>query len=104
MSKIIKEQAATPKTTTWVGEVVSDKMHKTVVVSVVRVYKHPLFGKVLKAVKKYKVHDPLTQAKVGDIVEFFEGKPVSKSKFMYLSKVVKKADSELSVNSIEEQV
>lgn len=103
MSKIKKEHTTMPKTT-WVGEVVSDKMHKTVVVSVVRVYKHPLFGKVLKAVKKYKVHDPLTQAKVGDIVEFFEGKPVSKSKFMYLSKVVKKADSELSAKSIEEQV
>lgn len=103
MSKIKKEHTTIPKTT-WVGEVVSDKMHKTVVVSVVRVYKHPLFGKVLKAVKKYKVHDPLTQAKVGDTIEFFEGKPVSKTKFMYLSKIIKQADSGLLSQDIEEQV
>lgn len=102
MSKLVKEQTA-PKTM-WTGKVVSDKMQKTVVVSVVRVARHPLFGKVLKTVKNYKVHDPLTQAKVGDVVEFFEGKPVSKTKFMYLSKVVKKADSELSLIDGEEQV
>ncbi len=103
MSKIIKEQTAAPKST-WVGEVVSDKMHKTVVVSVVRTYKHPRFGKVLKTVKKYKVHDPLAQAKVGDVIEFFEGKPVSKTKFMYLSKVVKKADLGVSLNDSKEQI
>ncbi len=101
MSKLVKEQAA-PKATL-VGKVVSDKMQKTVVVSVVHVRRHPLFGKVLKTVKNYKVHDPLTQAKVGDLVEFFEGKPVSKTKFMYLSKVVRKSDSELSRIDGEEQ-
>lgn len=75
-----------------VGKVVSDKMEKTVVVSLTRTVKHPIFGKVLKKVKKYKVHDPLEQAHVGDLVEFFEGRPVSKTKYMYLARVVQKAD------------
>ncbi len=77
------------------GNVVSNKMSKTVVVSTVRTFKHPMFGKVLKKMKKYKVHDPLQQANVGDIVEFYEGRPVSKTKYMYLARIVKKADTGL---------
>ncbi len=75
----------------FVGEVLSDKMNKTVVVSVERVYRHPVFGKVLKEKKTYKVHDPKQEASVGDIVEFYEGRPVSKTKYMYLTRVVKNA-------------
>ena len=75
----------------FVGEVLSDKMDKTVVVSVERVYRHPMFGKVLKEKKTYKVHDPKQEAVVGDIVEFYEGRPVSKTKYMYLTRVVKNA-------------
>lgn len=82
----------TKKVKMLVGKVVSDKMEKTVVVSLTRTVKHPIFGKVLKKVKKYKVHDPLEQAHVGDLVEFFEGRPVSKTKYMYLARVVQKAD------------
>ena len=74
----------------YTGEVISDKMTKTVVVKVVRTYKHPVFGKVLKQEKNYKVHDPKEEAKLGDTVEFFEGRPVSKTKYMYLSRVVTK--------------
>lgn len=72
-----------------VGEVVSDKMDKTVVAKVVRRYKHPIFGKVLKDHKCYKVHDPKEEAQIGDTIEFYEGRPVSKTKHMYLSKIVK---------------
>ncbi len=75
----------------FVGEVLSDKMDKTVVVSVERVYRHPVFGKVLKEKKTYKVHDPKQEASVGDVVEFYEGRPVSKTKYMYLTRVVKNA-------------
>lgn len=75
----------------FVGEVLSDKMDKTVVVSVERVFRHPMFGKVLKEKKTYKVHDPERQAVVGDVVEFYEGRPVSKTKYMYLARVVKNA-------------
>lgn len=74
------------------GEVVSDKMDKTIVVKVVRTKKHPHFGKVLKFEKKYKVHDEQEQAHVGDVVEFQEGRPLSKTKHMYLTRIVKKAD------------
>lgn len=85
----------------FVGEVVSDKMDKTVVVNITRTVKHPVFGKVIKKTKKYKVHDPLRQASIGDVVEFFEGRPVSKTKYMYLSRIVRKADAELVVKDSE---
>ncbi len=74
-----------------VGEVVSDKMDKTVVVKVDRDYRHPLFKKVVKTSKKYKVHDANEQANIGDVVEFYEGRPVSKTKYMYLSRVIRAA-------------
>lgn len=71
-----------------VGNVVSDKMEKTIVVEVQRTAMHPIFGKVIKSKKKYKVHDENEIAKVGDNVVFYEGKPVSKTKYMYLEKVM----------------
>jgi small subunit ribosomal protein S17 len=73
-----------------VGEVVSNKMDKTVVAKVVRRFKHPVFGKVLKQDKRYKVHDSKEEAQVGDTIEFYEGRPLSKTKHMYLSKIVTK--------------
>lgn len=82
------------------GEVVSDKMDKTIVVRVVRTFKHPLFGKVLKAEKNYKVHDQNEQAAKGDVVEFQEGRPLSKTKHMHLIRIVKKSD--LGVSSVEQ--
>ena len=71
-----------------VGEVVSDSMDKTVVVKVIRTFKHPVFGKVLKKTAKYKVHDESNESKVGDVIEFFEGKPLSKTKCRYLNRIV----------------
>jgi small subunit ribosomal protein S17 len=71
-----------------VGEVLSDKMTKTVVVKVSRTYTHPTLQKVMRTSRKYKVHDENEQAKLGDIVEITEGRPVSKTKYMYLHKVV----------------
>ncbi len=70
------------------GEVISDAMDKTVVVKVERTYKHPLLHKIMRKTKKYKVHDEQEIAKVGDIVEFYEGRPVSKTKYMHISRVV----------------
>ncbi len=79
---------------TLTGLVISDKMDKTVVVKVERTYIHPMFKKVMRASKKYKVHDEDSIAKVGDVVEIFEGRPKSKTKYMYLSRVVKSTGSE----------
>jgi small subunit ribosomal protein S17 len=70
------------------GEVVSDKMDKTVVVKVERTFKHPYFAKILRRHKKYKVHDEQEVARPGDIVEFSEGRPLSKTKYMYLVRVL----------------
>lgn len=71
-----------------VGKVVSDKMDKTVVVEVDRSYEHPVFHKTMHREKNYKVHDENEQAKVGDVIEFYEGRPVSKTKYMYLARVM----------------
>ncbi len=62
------------------GVVVSDKMDKTVVVSVSRFVKHPLYGKFYKVSKKYKAHDEDNAHKVGDKVEIVSTRPLSKDK------------------------
>ena len=62
------------------GIVVSDKMEKTVVVSVSRFIKHPLYGKYYKVSKKYKTHDEENKYKVGDNVKIDETTPISKDK------------------------
>ena len=62
------------------GIVVSDKMDKTVVVTVSRFIKHPLYGKFYKLNKKYKAHDEENKYQVGDKVEIVETKPISKDK------------------------
>ena len=71
------------------GVVTSNKMEKTVVVKVARSYMHVRFHKVVRATKTYKVHDESSQARVGDVVEIYEGRPVSKTKYMYLGRVIK---------------
>tara|TARA_B100000427_G_scaffold13750_1_gene10915 strand:+ start:330 stop:566 length:237 start_codon:yes stop_codon:yes gene_type:complete len=62
------------------GVVVSDKPHKTITVVVERKYQHPVLKKVMKAKKKYNVHDEKNQYKNGDKVSIRESKPFSKSK------------------------
>ena len=71
------------------GTVVSDKMDKTIVVAYERAYRHKKFQKIVKSVKKYKVHDPEEAASIGDRVEFYEGAPKSKTKYMYLHRVIR---------------
>ena len=71
-----------------IGEVVSDSMQKTVVVKVDRSYMHPRLKKVMRISKKYKVHDEEEQASKGDQVEFYEGCPISKTKYMYLARII----------------
>lgn len=73
----------------FIGAVVSDKMDKTITVRVDRTFRHPRFHKTVRVSKKYKVHDENQVASVGDVVEFHEGRPLSKTKHMYLDRVVK---------------
>jgi len=73
------------------GVVVSDKMDKTIVVSIVRKWKHPRYGKMVKSSKKYKAHDEENTAKQGDMVLITETRPISKDKRWRLVEVVKAA-------------
>jgi small subunit ribosomal protein S17 len=76
---------------TMVGRVVSDKMDKTIVVLVETYKKHPLYGKRVKYSKKFKAHDENNTAKIGDIVEIMETRPLSKDKRFRLVKIVEEA-------------
>ena len=74
-----------------VGTIINDSMDKTIVVAVESHQKHPLYNKILKRVKKYKVYDPEETGKTGDVVKISETRPLSKSKRWRLVEVVKKA-------------
>ena len=74
---------------TRVGEVVSDAMDKTIVVRTVTRVPHPKFGKIMKSVKKFHVHDEKNEAKVGDRVSIMETRPLSRLKRWRLVKVLK---------------
>jgi len=76
---------------TRVGKVISDKMEKTIVVSVESSVKHPLYKKVIKTTYKLKAHDEENQAGIGDIVEVMETRPISKDKRWRLVSIVTKA-------------
>jgi small subunit ribosomal protein S17 len=75
-----------------IGTVVSNKMQKTIVVAVEDKFRHPLYGKIIKRTKKYKVHDENNICNVGDIVKIMETRPLSKEKRWRLVEIVKKAD------------
>lgn len=68
------------------GVVVSDKMKDTAVVEVERYFKHPKYGKYVKARKKYKAEDKGNEQKIGDKVVIEETKPVSKDKYFRIVK------------------
>lgn len=71
------------------GTVVSDKMDKTIVVSVDTFGTHPIYKKRVKKSTKFHVHDENNTAKVGDVVEFMETRPLSKTKSFVLVEVIK---------------
>ena len=74
-----------------VGVVVSDKMDKTIVVAIEHRVKHPLYKKIVTHTKKFKAHDELNEARVGDKVEIAETRPLSKDKCWRLVSIVEKA-------------
>ena len=75
---------------TRVGEVVSDKMNKTIVVAVTRLVRHPLYGRFVKKTSKFKVHDENNECQTGDVVKIMETRPISKDKRWRLVEVTKK--------------
>ena len=76
---------------TRVGLVTSDKMDKTIVVSIVVNVKHPLYGKIVKRTYKLKAHDENNECKVGDRVRVMETRPLSKDKRWRLVEIIEKA-------------
>jgi len=73
------------------GRVVSDKMDKTIVVSIERRKVHPLYKKYVKETKKVKAHDPNNEANEGDTVSVIENRPISKDKCWLLQEIVERA-------------
>ena len=73
-----------------VGEVISNKMAKTIVVRVERRFPHPQFKKVVTAFSKFYAHDEKSEAKVGDRVRISEARPISKTKRWRLVEVVER--------------
>jgi small subunit ribosomal protein S17 len=87
----LSQEAANKKVIT--GTVVSDKMDKTVVVSVERKFIHPTFKKVVKRTKKFRCHDEKNECSVGDFISMREVRPLSKTKRWNLEKVLKAAQA-----------
>ena len=73
------------------GTVVSDKMEKTVVVSIERRVQHPVYGKMIRRTKRLKAHDENNDAKKGDTVRIMETRPLSKDKRWRLVEIVERA-------------
>ncbi len=74
-----------------IGKVVSDKMDKTIVVTVEDSVKHPLYKKIVKRTQRFKVHDESNECKVGDRVKIMETRPLSKEKTWRLVSIIEKA-------------
>ncbi len=79
------------KRKTKVGRVVSDKMDKTIVVSVERLTRHPLYKRVVRMTTKFSVHDEQNQARIGDTVLIEESRPLSRTKRWRLVEVTSRA-------------
>ncbi len=77
---------------TLVGDVLSNKMDKTVVVAIEKMVHHPRFKKVIKKVTKLKAHDEKKECKVGDKVKLIESRPISKEKRWRVFEVLMPAD------------
>jgi small subunit ribosomal protein S17 len=71
-----------------VGKVISNKMQKTVVVEVVRIERHSLYGKVLRRKTKIKAHDELSKCQIGDQVKMVYSRPISKDKHWRVAEVI----------------
>ncbi len=76
---------------TRIGMVVSDKMEKTVVVSIERRVQHPVYGKMVRRTKKLKAHDEQNAAKTGDTVRIMETRPLSKDKRWRVVEIIERA-------------
>ena len=82
---------ATSTARSLVGVVTSDKMDKSIIVTVVSQVKHPLLGKYIKRSRKIAAHDEQNTCKTGDTVQIRETRPISKTKSWVLDKIIERA-------------
>ncbi len=73
------------------GVVVSNKMDKTVVVSIQRSTRHPLYKKIIRKNKRYKAHDERNECQVGDVVRILECRPLSRQKNFRVVQILERA-------------
>ena len=85
------------------GVVTSDKMDKSVVVAVERQVRHPLYGKIQRRTSTFLAHNEGNAAKLGDLVEIVEGRPMSRRKRWVVVRIVRRA-VDLKAREAEEQV
>ncbi|HRN40900.1 MAG: 30S ribosomal protein S17 [Flavobacteriales bacterium] len=74
-----------------IGLVVSNKMDKSIVISVERKVKHPIYGKFVKTTAKFMAHDEKNDCNIGDTVKIMETKPLSKNKCWRLVEIIERA-------------
>ena len=74
------------------GQVVSDKMEKTIVVAVENLVQHPLYKKRIRRTRRFQAHDETNEAHVGDIVLIAETRPMSKNKTWRLVEIIRRSD------------
>ena len=76
---------------TYTGRVISNKMDKTVVVAITRLFQHPVYKKTVKKVSKFKAHDDKNECVVGDDVKIIETRPMSKDKRWAVLEIMKRS-------------
>lgn len=89
----------------FVGEVVSNRMQKTITVQVERRVRHPIYERVIKRSKKFHVHDEHNQCQIGDMVRIVETRPLSKTKCWRLLEIIQRrtGTTTLAQETAEEQ-
>lgn len=85
----VSEQESRGRRIEVTGEVISDKMNKTISVLIYRLIRHQKYGKFMRRTSVFKAHDEKNVAKIGDTVRIFQTRPLSKTKRWALAEVVK---------------
>jgi len=89
MSQEMEETRKLRKTR--IGQVVSNKMEKSVTVAIERKVKHPIYGKFVKTTNKFMAHDETTECNIGDTVSIMEVRPLSKNKRWRVVEILERA-------------
>src|SRR5579862_5407286 len=87
---------------TLIGKVASDKMDKTVVVTVEVYRRHPLYGRLIRRTRKFKAHDATNRCHMGDQVEIRESRPLSREKRWVVARVLHVGQEEIAVADVPE--